>query len=163
MDKKKASTHIAASQRYSSGDLSEESYLILNYVDFIFISRASTFVWSEREDFLALFTIILLLICLKNTGDVLSWEATKPTKPLLDYQERRKRGRIEDKRFLHNHGIFEDIYIGIWSSFKGLYIPQQFWVLSVSDLSLVTETSLIVLDFGNSAVHKVTFKFTMHH
>lgn len=81
MDKKKASTRIVASQCYSSGDLSEESYLILNYVDLIFISRMFMLVWSEKEDFFALFTMKLLLIGLRNTGGVLSWEVTKPTKP----------------------------------------------------------------------------------
>lgn len=35
--------------------------------------------------------------------------------------------------------------------------------LQLSSLSLVTESPLIVLDFGNSALHEVTFKFTMHH
>lgn len=160
---RKASPCIVASQCLSSEDLSEESDLILNYVDFILISRASVFVWSEKEHSFALFTLVLLLICLKNIGDILSWEATKPTKPKLGYQERRKKERIKNTQFLYNHGIFDDIYICIWSSFKELCIPQQFWVPPVSGLSLVTESALIVLDFGNSALHKVTFKFTMHH
>lgn len=91
MEKKKLLLILWHLSATAVGTFSEESYLILIYVDFIFISRASTFVWSQEEEFFALMTTVLLLICLKTTGDVLSWEAIKPTKTLTRLSGKKKK------------------------------------------------------------------------